>query len=72
MTFYLFFVPERIYRRISVTRFGEILPLWQNFESLWLLFEGLFCIGQNFEPNWAHFKDIGQIFIVVIGPILKR
>ena len=39
----------------SVTRFGEISPLWQNFKSLWLLFEGLICIGQNFEPNWANF-----------------
>ena len=38
----------------TVTRFGEFSPLWQNFKSLWLLFEGLFCIGQNFEPNWAH------------------
>ena len=34
---------------ISVTRFGEISPLWQNFNSLWLLFEDLFCIGQNLE-----------------------
>ena len=31
---------------LSVTRFGKISPLWQNFKSLWLFFEGLFCIGQ--------------------------
>ena len=33
----------------SVTRFGKILPLWQNLKILWLFFEGLFCIGQNFK-----------------------
>ena len=49
----------------SVTRFGKILPLWQNFETLWLFFEGLFLYWANFEPNWANFNDIGQIFIVV-------
>ena len=26
----------------SVTRFGEILPLWQNLKETWLSFEGLF------------------------------
>ena len=39
----------------SVTRFSEIFPLSQNFKRLWLFFEGLFCIGQNFEPHWANF-----------------
>ena len=56
--------------RSSVTRFGDILPLLQNYKSLWLFFEG--CIEQNFEPNWAHFYDIGQIIIVLNGIILKR
>ena len=48
----------------SVTRIGEISPLWQNFKSLWLFFQGLFCIGQNFEPNWQILYDIAQILIV--------
>ena len=37
----------------SVTRFGEISPLWQNLKSLWQFFGGLYCIGRNVEPNWA-------------------
>ena len=50
--------------------------IWRSFATLvkllnWLFFEGLFCIGQNFDPNWAKFYDVGQIFIVVNGPILK-
>ena len=58
--------------KISVTRSGKISPLWQNFKSIRLFFEGLFCIGNGFEHNWANFYEIGQIFIVVDGPILKR
>ena len=54
-----------------MTRFGKILPLWRNFKSLWLFFEGLFCIGQNFDPNRINVFDIGQIYIVVNGQILK-
>ena len=62
-----------------MTRFGQISALWQNFKRLWqnfkrlwLLSECLFCLGQSFEPNWANFHDIAQIFIVVNGPIFKR
>ena len=36
------------------------------------ILRGFIFVGQNFEPNWANFYDIGQIFIVVNGPILKR
>ena len=56
----------------SVTRFGEILPLWQNVKSLCLFNENLFCIGQNFEPKLANFYEFGQTFILVNGPIFKR
>ena len=56
----------------SVTRFGKISPIGQNFKSLWLFSEGLFCIRQNFDPNWANLYDIGQIFTVANGPIMKR
>ena len=45
----------------SVTRFGEILPLWQNFTSQ--IFESLFLIWQSVEPTlanlvhyWANFN----------------
>ena len=37
-------------RTHKFTRFGEIWPLWQNLESIWLFFEGIFKMGQNFEP----------------------
>ena len=30
--------------RFSVARFGEISPIWQNYESYWQIFEGLFSI----------------------------
>ena len=33
---YLYDVPT-----ISVARFGEILPLWQNLKTLWPFFVGL-------------------------------
>ena len=46
----------------SVTRFGENSPKWQDFKSLWQLFESLHNIWQNNEPSleificyWAHF-----------------
>ena len=51
---------------------GQCDQIWQNFKSLWLFFEGLFCIGKFFEPNWVNLNDIGQILIVVNSPILKR
>ena len=52
----------------DLTRF---LPLWQNCKSLWLFFEVLIWILRNFEPNLVTSFDIGQIFIVVNGPMLK-
>ena len=42
------------YRLTSVTRFGEIAPLWQNFTSLWQIFDTLFLIWQNVEPTLVH------------------
>ena len=46
----------------SVTRFGEISPLWQILLSLWQFFESLFCIWHtskpiltNFVCHWADF-----------------
>ena len=42
----------------SVTRFGEISPLWQNFKSLWLFFEDYFLLAKIFT-------SIGQIFMIL-------
>ena len=56
----------------SVTRFGEISPLWQKFSSAWLIFDGLSLICQNSKPTLANlFHYFGLIFIAANGPILK-
>ena len=39
----------------SVTKFGEISPLWHNLQSLGQFLDGLFTIWQNFEPTLASF-----------------
>ena len=49
----------------SVSRFGEISPLWRNFLSLWQFFEGLFYIQQNCKPTLAN--AIGQKLIKPSG-----
>ena len=33
----------------TLTRFGEITPLWQNLKTLWQYFEGLFSIWQTLK-----------------------
>ena len=38
----------------SVTRFGDISPLWQNFTYLWQNVDSLFLIWQNDEPTLAN------------------
>ena len=46
----------------SVTRFGEILPLWQNFISLWAIWKKLYLVFDNFlacfdkKSYWANFN----------------
>ena len=54
-----------------MTRFGEILQLWQNFKSLWAIF-GLFILlfGKLLYQLW-HFYAAGHIFIAVNGQILN-
>ena len=37
----------------SVTRFGNISPIQQDFKSLWENFKRLICIWQNYEPTLA-------------------
>ena len=44
----------------SVTRSGEIPPLWQKFKTLWQFFVGLVIVGQNFKPtlaNLSYYKE---------------
>ena len=38
---------------ISMTRFGEISPIWYDFKSLGHLFGGLFSFWQNVDPTEA-------------------
>ena len=44
----------------SVTRFGEISPILQNFKRFWQIFYYLFLIWQNVVlnllHNWGHFN----------------
>ena len=54
----------------SVTRFGEILPLWQNFKILWH-FKALFSIVQNIELTVVIFCAFGKIFIVLMAKYWK-
>ena len=49
--------------QISVTRLGEISPLWPIFKRFWLFLDGLhFC--QNVQPTlaifYAEFVDFGK------------
>ena len=37
----------------SVTKFGEISPLWQRFTSLWQIFDNSFLIWQNTQLTLA-------------------
>ena len=57
----------RIFAACSVTRFGEILPLWQSFERLWHFLECLLSFWQNVVPTLAIFDATQQILIVTNG-----
>ena len=54
MTAATFLTKAREREPISVTRFGKISPLWQNFTSLWANFDSLFLIWQNVEITLAN------------------
>ena len=58
----------------SETIFGEILPLWLNFKSLWVIFDMVYLVfGKRlFVPTLAIFYATGQILIVVNGQRLKN
>ena len=44
----------------SVTRFGEILPLWWNLKDIGHFLQGLFISWQILEPMLANVYAIGQ------------
>ena len=50
----------------SVTRFGEILPLWQKNKRIWH-FEGYLVYDKILTLLWEILHAIGQIFIHVNG-----
>ena len=56
----------------SVTRFGEISPLWQNFKNILQLYDGLISIWQTFEPTLENSVFFGPIYVVVNGQILSK
>ena len=57
----------------SVTRFGEILPLWKIFKSLWEIFGMVyFEFGKQLYLLCVTFYATKQIFIVVNGQRLKN
>ena len=59
------------YLPTSLTRFGEILPLWHIFKIVWKSLEIYIVFGKNY-PILSSFNVIGQIFIVVSGQKLKK
>ena len=61
-----------VYHLISVTRFGEISPIGQDFKSLWQNFKCLICIWQNYEPNLAQNIAIWPFFYVVKEPNFEQ
>ena len=59
-------------QKISMTRFGEILPLWQKFTSLWQKFDSLFLFGKMLSLLWQICDIVGLIFSVPNSQTLKK
>ena len=67
------FSNERVRKAsVSVTRFGEMLPLWQKFTSLWQIFDCLFLIWQNAEPTFANLWHYWAIFHCCKWPNIEK
>ena len=66
------FVQQLKRETISVTRFGLISAIRQNFTSQWQIFDSLFLFGQMLSLLWQIWYIIGLIFIVANGQILKN
>ena len=56
----------------SVTRFGEISSLWQNFTSFWQILTVYFLFGKILSLLWKIWYTVGLIFIVANAKILKN
>ena len=56
----------------SVTRFGEISPLWQNLKCLGQILGVYLLLGKIFEQLWQIFYAIWQIFAHINDQILKN
>ena len=44
-----------LYMPDSVTRFTKILPLWQNFNNLCVIYQSIFIIWKNVKPPFGTF-----------------
>ena len=55
-----------------MTRFGEILPIWQKNYFVWQSFESLFIIWLNLTLFWPILNVIVPTFIVVSDQKLKK
>ena len=60
---------ESVLGEISVTRFEENLPLWQNFESFGQFLGVNLVFGKIVIVLWQKCDAIGQVFKVVDGQI---
>ena len=56
----------------SVTRFGEIPPLWQKFIILRQFLEGLVGVGQNLKPTLVNLLNYLGIFHWSKWPNIKQ
>ena len=43
---------------------GDFLTIWQNIQSIWQLFEGLFFNSWNYEPTLSNFKLLGKFSLL--------
>ena len=55
----------------SVTRFGEIPPLWPIFKIFSNIFKVYLVLGKVFSSLWYNLYTFGQIFIAENGKMLK-
>ena len=69
---FCFLTTMTIYLSLSVTRFGEILPLWLKFTSLWQICKGLFLIWQNAEPILANLWHFWANFLYCKWPNIEN
>ena len=57
---------------VSVTRFGEISPLWRCVVKLWPFWKCSFTIWHNVEVNVANFIWFWEMFSIPNGKILNQ